>query len=279
MAPNGRRAWSHPAGARGAPERSCGSVVAIAWAPDGFRIAYVVRTSARRFVLHVIWGNGTHDTVIDRSVRAVRPSWRAGLPRLRLCRRRWSGDRLRRRAPVASRDPAGRVRRRPAWRSRRAGRPRDPDGNRCDARRPASRGPLARPASGLDWLGTRLVVALRGQTRLRTSRSPRFYSVGRRVDARRAASGFQPVVATHGRKLASYPESVLVGRLESLAAPCSRHGLSSTLPGGARTRSRASVADRLARPDGYRDVPRRRRDLHRPEAVEIAGPRARSPGR
>ena len=32
MAPHGRRAWSHPAG---------GKVVAIAWAPDGYRIAYV----------------------------------------------------------------------------------------------------------------------------------------------------------------------------------------------------------------------------------------------
>jgi hypothetical protein len=67
MAPDGRRAWSHPAGGR---------VVAIAWAPDGLRIAYVVRTG-RHFVLHVIYGNGIRDTTIDRSVRAVRPSWRA----------------------------------------------------------------------------------------------------------------------------------------------------------------------------------------------------------
>jgi len=67
MAPNGRRAWSHPAG---------GKVVAIAWAPDGFRIAYVVH-AGHRFVLHLIYGNGIHDTTIDRSVRAVLPSWRA----------------------------------------------------------------------------------------------------------------------------------------------------------------------------------------------------------
>ncbi|MFZ0340872.1 MAG: hypothetical protein WAL31_00870 [Gaiellaceae bacterium] len=67
MAPDGRRAWSHPAGGR---------VVAIAWAPDGLRIAYVVQ-AGRRFVLHVIYGNGIGDTTIDRSVRAVRPSWRA----------------------------------------------------------------------------------------------------------------------------------------------------------------------------------------------------------
>lgn len=67
MAPDGRRAWSHPAG---------GAVVAIAWAPDGLRIAYVVRTK-HRLALHVIWGNGTNDAVIDRAVRAVRPSWQA----------------------------------------------------------------------------------------------------------------------------------------------------------------------------------------------------------
>lgn len=67
MAPNGRVAWSHPAG---------GEVVAIAWAPDGFRIAYVVRVG-HRFVLHTIYGNGVNARTIDRSVRAVRPSWRA----------------------------------------------------------------------------------------------------------------------------------------------------------------------------------------------------------
>src|SRR5207253_3315288 len=43
---------------------------------DGFRIAYVLH-ARHRFVLHVIYGNGVHDTTIDRSVRPVRPSWRA----------------------------------------------------------------------------------------------------------------------------------------------------------------------------------------------------------
>ncbi len=66
LAPDGRRAWSQPAG---------GPVVAIAWAPFGNRIAYIAHVG-RRFVLHLIWGNGTNDTVLDRSVRAVRPSWR-----------------------------------------------------------------------------------------------------------------------------------------------------------------------------------------------------------
>jgi hypothetical protein len=67
MAPDGRRAWSRPAG---------GKVVAIAWAPDGLRIAYVVR-AGHRFVLRMIYGNGIRNTTIDRSVRVVRPSWRA----------------------------------------------------------------------------------------------------------------------------------------------------------------------------------------------------------
>lgn len=66
MAPNGRRAWSDRAGGR---------VVEIAWAPYGNRIAYIVRTR-HGLALHVIWGNGTNDAVIDRSVRAVLPSWR-----------------------------------------------------------------------------------------------------------------------------------------------------------------------------------------------------------
>jgi hypothetical protein len=69
MAPDGRRAWSHAAG---------GEVEAISWAPDGLRIAYIVRTP-RHLVLHVIWGNGTHDEIIDPSVRwgFNTPSWRA----------------------------------------------------------------------------------------------------------------------------------------------------------------------------------------------------------
>jgi len=69
MAPDGRLVWSHPAGGR---------VVAIAWAPDGLQIAYIVRVG-HRFVLHTIDGNerrGT-DKVVDTSVRPVVPSWRA----------------------------------------------------------------------------------------------------------------------------------------------------------------------------------------------------------
>ncbi|HZT53700.1 MAG TPA: hypothetical protein VE995_04900, partial [Gaiellaceae bacterium] len=67
MAPDGRLAWSRPAGGR---------VVAIAWAPDGLRIAYVVR-NGRGLLLRLVWGNGTHDAVVDRDVRPVTPSWRS----------------------------------------------------------------------------------------------------------------------------------------------------------------------------------------------------------
>lgn len=67
MAPDGRTAWSHPTG---------GKVVAIAWAPFGYEIAYVVH-AGRTFVLHNIYGNGIRDVTIDRSVRPIRPSWRA----------------------------------------------------------------------------------------------------------------------------------------------------------------------------------------------------------
>ncbi len=67
MAPNGSRAWSHLAR---------GPVVAISWAPDGLRIAYVVRRG-ERFELRTIEGNGLGDRLLDGRVRAVAPSWRA----------------------------------------------------------------------------------------------------------------------------------------------------------------------------------------------------------
>lgn len=69
MAPDGRVAWTHPVPGR---------VVAIAWRPDGLQIAYLVRRG-NRVALHLIYGNGKpgSDRTVDRSVRAVRPTWRA----------------------------------------------------------------------------------------------------------------------------------------------------------------------------------------------------------
>jgi hypothetical protein len=67
MAPDGRRAWSHP---------TAGTVAAIAWAPDGLRIAYVVHVGGR-FRLYLIEGNGRRGQLIDAAVRPARPSWRA----------------------------------------------------------------------------------------------------------------------------------------------------------------------------------------------------------
>ena len=78
LAPTGRRAWSRPTGVRCAHlDRACGTVASVAWAPDGLRVAYVVRTNTRKLVLHMIWGDGTHDTVLDRNAQGVTPSWRA----------------------------------------------------------------------------------------------------------------------------------------------------------------------------------------------------------
>ncbi len=79
LAPSGQRLWSHRLATcppiNGAS--SCGIVASIAWAPDGSQIAYVVETNTRNQVLHVIWRDGTHDTVIAGDARPGQPSWRA----------------------------------------------------------------------------------------------------------------------------------------------------------------------------------------------------------
>jgi hypothetical protein len=67
MAPDGRRAWSYP---------TTGTVASIAWAPDGLRIAYVVRINGR-FRLYAIEGNGRGNRLLDAAVRSTRPAWRA----------------------------------------------------------------------------------------------------------------------------------------------------------------------------------------------------------
>jgi hypothetical protein len=69
LRPNGSQAWSHPAG---------GKVVDIAWAPDGLRIVYIVKSPyGDRWRLNIIWGNGTHNQMMDRGVSPTTPSWRA----------------------------------------------------------------------------------------------------------------------------------------------------------------------------------------------------------
>lgn len=67
LAPDGRRAWSHP---------TAGRVASIAWAPDGLRVAYVVRVG-HGFRLYAIEGNGQGNELVDAAVRSVRPAWRA----------------------------------------------------------------------------------------------------------------------------------------------------------------------------------------------------------
>ncbi len=79
LAPNGRRIWSRSAGVPNCPaiDKACDVVRSVAWSPDGSRIAYVVLTPTRNDVLHVIWRNGTHDTLIARNARSGQLSWRA----------------------------------------------------------------------------------------------------------------------------------------------------------------------------------------------------------
>ncbi len=95
MAPDGRRAWSHPAGGNGRRDRL------------GARTASASRTSsapARRFVLHVIYGNGKLGRQGDRPLRASGDSVLArGLPRVGVRRGRRPRGRLRPRAPVTGR--------------------------------------------------------------------------------------------------------------------------------------------------------------------------------
>ena len=67
IAPDGRRAWSHP---------TPGPVVAAAWAPNPIVISYVVRRGGAN-ELHVIEGDGDGDRLVDADVAPVRPSWRA----------------------------------------------------------------------------------------------------------------------------------------------------------------------------------------------------------
>ena len=79
IAPSGRRVWTKPVGEPIANCGACNVVAAIAWSPDGSRIAYLARTGTNSWnqVLHVIRRDGTHDTVIASNARNGQASWRA----------------------------------------------------------------------------------------------------------------------------------------------------------------------------------------------------------
>ena len=245
MAPNGRRAWSHPAG---------GKVVAIAWAPDGFRIAYIVH-AGHRFVLHVIYGNGIDDTTIDRSVRAVRPSWRGNSLAFAYV---GGGGRAivydvghESRHVVAVRPPV-------------TGLAFAPSGDALALEGPsgvslveqsASRHITAPEVEAFGWLDGRLAVAVPGPN---TAVIHRFAPDGASAGSSRAQGSSGPFT----RSSSSYS-----GGGDLVAG----HTTLLTVPRGADVRD---VADRLARPERDRDVPRLGRDLRRPETVQRRRPRS-----
>jgi hypothetical protein len=68
MSPSGRSAWV---------QQTRGVVRAIAWAPDGIEIAYVVARPGRGNELRMIEGNGIQDRLLAAHVAPVAPSWRA----------------------------------------------------------------------------------------------------------------------------------------------------------------------------------------------------------
>ena len=67
LGPGNRRAWVH---------QTSGRVIALAWSPDGLKIAYIV-ARPRGDELRLIEGDGSPDRLLVPRVRPVRPSWRA----------------------------------------------------------------------------------------------------------------------------------------------------------------------------------------------------------
>jgi hypothetical protein len=78
LAPSGQALWSRAVGKPVANCGACNIVSAISWSPDESRIAYLVRTGGPKQVLHVVWRDGTHDSVIDSNAHGTQPAWRAG---------------------------------------------------------------------------------------------------------------------------------------------------------------------------------------------------------
>ena len=272
LAPSGRRAWSQPLGA-GCPrsDHVCGTVASIAWAPDGLRVAYVVRTATRKSVLHVIWGNGTHDTVVDRNAQGVTPSWRADSLAVAYV---GSGGR-----PVVYDlgheshrvihwDPARQIEHlafAPAWHSACTQyRELSPAG------RKAPRGPLARPDS-------RRRLAGQSACRLWASKP----AVGRAGPALHGGASWRDAAAedsapradrrhprTNARPREPREAARRLARVASPGAAVPAEALSRWLRDPDRQPRRRSG---LARPERDRDVARLRRDLRRPEPPQRPG--------
>ena len=216
VAPNGRHAWSHAIGGScPRSDRVCGTVASVAWAPDGLRVAYVVRTDTRKLALHVIWGNGTHDTVVDRSAQGITPSWRADSLALAYV---GSGGR-----PIVY-DLGHESHRVIRWAAARpavhlAYAPRGADlavGTETAAMTIGRRDELVLRGQirGIDWLGGELAVSERAAQHTLV----RVYSMGgRSARLSQTVRLAAPILATHGRMVAVVShETLLAGSLASL---------------------------------------------------------------
>jgi hypothetical protein len=242
LAPSGKRVWSRRVGEPVAECGACNVVASIAWSPDGTRIAYVVRTPTRKQVLHVIWRNGTHDTVVDRNARPGQPSWRADSRTLAYVGAGTSpiiynlAQRSRHviRWPIA-RSPSTHLAFAPHGKELAIG-----TENAAllvgHGRQVVWRG----QTHGINWIGSRLAVSARvGIAVYRAHYVTKLYAVTHsRVILRRTfrlPAAFQPILATHGRTVALRAgRNVLAGPIGSLHKvlrftyrPCPSSGFSS----------------------------------------------------
>ena len=211
----------------------------IAWAPDGFRIAYVVHAGHRTSCSMSSRGTGPrHGESTGTRGRELRPG---GQTRW-LSRTSVRGPRpsLRPRARVEPVDPrASSPDRasglRSAWHSACT-----QYGELSPAGRKAPRGPLARPDQGVAWLGSQLVVSERPNQPW--GAPGRLYTVNPR-----GATLLQkirlpgPIFATHGRMLTGANHEA-ARRLARVASPGLRFRLKPCLARSPRTSARSRSA-------------------------------------